>query len=576
MTNQQRQLSQSNVWQTLQQLSQKDWCLKQLFNKQADRGKSYCAEACGIYLDYSKQRLDDDVLSFLYQLADDVKLAEKIKALQTGCPINQTENRPALHTALRLPKETSLWLDGRDIVLDVHESLQKAEAIVEKIRQKTWRGFSGKAITDVVNIGVGGSDLGPVMAVTALEEWASTEISVHFISNMDGSQLASRLRQLNPETTLFIISSKSFTTADTFSNAKTAMAWLQMSCPNKDTLLKHHFIGVSACPEKMQDWGLPHSNQLRFWQWVGGRFSMWSVIGLAIAIKIGMPNFRLLLEGAYEMDKHFANTPFHKNLPVLLGLIGVWNSTFLHIHAHTVLPYDGRLKYFPNYLMQLEMESNGKSVSMLGETLTYHTAPVMWGDVGSNAQHAFYQLLHQGTQQVSCDFIAPIHRQDAPPTYHQQKHSGQKHCASIATTSKNGKYASIYENLQTQHQLVLANCLAQSRVLAFGNQSIADNGLVNVNDEHHQQNKHKIYRGNQPSSTLLFNELNPFTLGSLTALYEHKVFVMAMLWQINPFDQWGVEVGKVMANQLFECICHHETGGFDSSTNQLLTKIKGS
>lgn len=540
----------TQVWQTLRDLANQDWQLSPLFLQDPQRGSRFSASACDLYLDYSKQCLNEAVLTALLDLAQSCQLADRIHALQRGDIVNPTENRPALHTALRLPKSAHLLVNGSDVVTGVHESLQKAATMVDRLRKKAWRGFSGKAITDVVNIGVGGSDLGPLMAVTALDEWADTDIEVHFISNMDGSQLARLLKNLSPETTLFIISSKSFGTSDTFSNAETAMAWLKSACPKTQILLQHHFIAISANPKKMQAWGVPPSNQLNFWEWVGGRFSMWSAIGLAIAIKIDMANFYELLAGAHEMDQHFANADFAHNLPVLLGLIGVWNSTFLGINAHTVLPYDGRLRYFPNYLMQLEMESNGKSVSLSGDPLDYHTAPVMWGEVGSNAQHAFYQLLHQGTQKVSCDFIAPILRPlvngNPIPTYH--------------------------DPLQTQHQLALANCLAQSRVLAFGNLATHKN---QTNQTDNLQNQHKHYRGNQPSTTILLNALTPKTLGALIALYEHKVFVMASLWQINPFDQWGVEIGKVMANQLYDVLAKQdfEAESFDSSTETLLKKI---
>ena len=384
------------------------------------------------------------------------------------------------------------------------------------------------------------------MATTALDEWADTDIRVHFVSNMDGTQLDGLLKILNPQTTLFIISSKSFGTIDTLSNAKTALAWLLSSHNNKETILRRHFIGISTKADKMSEWGIHADNQLLLWDWVGGRFSMWSVIGLAIAIKIGMANFYELLAGANAMDRHFATAKFEQNLPVLLGLLGVWNSTFLNINAHTVLPYDGRLSFFPNYLTQLEMESNGKSVTRDGKTVGYATCPVLWGDIGSNAQHAFYQLLHQGTQRVSCDFITPIYRYNDKQKYNQY--------------------------LADQHKLSLSNCLAQSQVLAFGNYALPSE-LVQKDDKF---SHFKQYRGNQPSTTLLLTDLSPKTLGSLIALYEHKVYVMSVIWQINPFDQWGVEVGKVMANRVYDELQVIDlTEKFDSSTNELLSVIKG-
>lgn len=533
------------TWHDLQALARTPIDLQQRFADDETRGQRLSAFACDIYMDFSKQAIDDEILAKLIQLADTFDLSQKISDLITGEKVNDTEQRAALHTALRLPKGEALIVDGVDVGRQVHDSLDQCEVLVNRIRSGVWRGYSGKAIRDVVNIGVGGSDLGPLMAATALSEWADTDICVHFVSNMDGTQLDSLLKVLNPQTTLFIISSKSFGTIDTLSNAKTALSWLLAAHDHKPTILRRHFIGISTRPDKMSDWGIHPDNQLLLWDWVGGRFSMWSVIGLAIAVRIGMANFRALLAGAHEMDRHFAKADFSKNLPVLMGLIGVWNATFLGINAHTVLPYDGRLEYFPNYLTQLEMESNGKSVKRCGESVDYGTCPILWGDIGSNAQHAFYQLLHQGTQRVSCDFITPIRRYN------------------------DAQVANAY--LADQHKLSLANCLAQSQVLAFGNAALPSS-MINSTDDFA---KFKEYRGDQPSTTLLLSDLNPKTLGALIALYEHKVYVMSVLWQINPFDQWGVEVGKVMANRVYDELSSvHDADQFDSSTNTLLSVIK--
>ncbi len=544
----------NQIWHQLQVLAEDMPTIQQLFANEPKRGSEFMTQACGIVMDFSKQKIDTTALQMLLTLATASRLSEHIHKLITGEKVNDTEDRAALHTALRLPKDKILWVNGENITYQVHASLAKAEILVTRIRNAIWRGYSGKAITDVVNVGVGGSDLGPLMATTALSEWADTNIQVHFVSNMDGTQLDSLLKVLNPQTTLFIISSKSFSTIDTLSNAKTALGWLSNAHANTATILRRHFIGISTKPDKMSEWGIHEDNQLLLWDWVGGRFSMWSVIGLAIAIKVGMPNFYELLAGAYEMDEHFATADFGQNLPVLLGLIGVWNSTFLHINAHAVLPYDGRLSFLPNYLTQLEMESNGKSVNRDGITVDYDTCPILWGDIGSNAQHAFYQLLHQGTQDVSCDFIAPIRRYDNPP-------SGD-------TNNDQRKNSALSE----QHLLSLANCLAQSQVLAFGNHALPADFSKKVAKK---ADTFKHYRGNQPSTTLLLKELTPKTLGSLIALYEHKVYVMSVLWQINPFDQWGVEVGKVIANSVFESLIEGEiTTNFDSSTNALLATIK--
>ena len=365
-------------WQQLCHLAKNVPTLNDLFAKRPSRGLEFHTAACGIYADFSKQKIDDTIFEALLNLAHTCNLPNQIRQLLAGAPVNDTENRAALHTALRLPKDSVLWLNGVNVVEQVHTSLEQLEHLVDRIRSGVWRGYSGKAMTDVVNIGVGGSDLGPLMATTALAEWADTDIRVHFVSNMDGTQLDGLLKVLNPKTTLFIISSKSFGTVDTLSNAKTALAWLLASHANQDTVLRRHFIGISTRRDKMTAWGIHPDNQLMLWDWVGGRFSMWSAIGLAIAVKIGMANFRQLLAGAHAMDEHFARADFRHNLPVILGLLGVWNSTFLGIHAHAVLPYDGRLAFFPNYLTQLEMESNGKSVNWDGQAVDYNTCPILW------------------------------------------------------------------------------------------------------------------------------------------------------------------------------------------------------
>ncbi|GAA4364716.1 glucose-6-phosphate isomerase [Kangiella marina] len=517
-----------------------------LFEKEPERASRFLLNHSIYHLDFTKQLINQDIFEGLLELAEQSDLEDKISSLVTGSSVNISEGRPALHSALRLPESDSLMVNGRNLVKDVHQTLNEVERIVSKVHKGQWRGYSGRAITDIINIGVGGSDLGPFMVTNALKDFKTSckvDLDFHFVSSMDGTQIFKLLDQLNPETCLFIISSKSFTTVDTFYNANTAMEWMLGACSNKKLVLKQHFVGISACPEKMKFWGIPEQNQLLFWEWVGGRFSLWSAIGLPIALSIGMDNFKELLAGAHEMDKHFAKTPLEKNLPVILGLVGIWNATFLSINAHTVLPYDGRLQYLPNYLTQLEMESNGKAVTEKGDTVKFKTCPILWGDIGPNAQHAFYQLLHQGTQKVSCDFIAPIKR------YHN---------------TKNGSGTDEY--LIKQHQLSLANCLAQSRVLAFGNK------VVSSNDE---LPAHKFYNGNQPSTTILIDELNPRSLGGLIAMYEHKVYVMAMIWGINPFDQWGVELGKVIADEILQAIqSDHNNLKSDISTNSLLDIIK--
>lgn len=505
------------------------------------RFETFSVSHDGLLLDFSKQRITQKTVSLLKDLSQDCQLDQWKERLFSGDKINTSENRPALHTALRQPYYNQLLLDEHNIVADVHANLAHMSSMVGRIRAGQWRGYSGLPIDTIVNIGVGGSDLGPLMACNALidaQPETSHQLKVHFVSSMDGSQIANLLNQLSPATTLFIISSKSFTTIDTLSNANTARQWLKSASGVKDDLLnRRHFIGVSASADKMDQWGIPKNSQLNFWDWTGGRYSMWSAIGLPIALHIGMAAFKEMLSGAHAMDEHFKHAPFEKNLPVQLGMIGIWNINFLNIHAHAILPYDGRLSHLPAYLEQLEMESNGKNVNRQGNVIDYHTCPILWGEIGPNAQHAFYQLLHQGTESVMCDFIAPARRY--------------------------GGFDST--ELEQQHQLSLANCLAQSRLLALGDAAIAGNDTAPT---------HKRYRGNQPSTTLLFNELTPFSFGQLIALYEHKVFVQSVIWDINPFDQWGVELGKKMATDLLKPLTNEQSSSpFDSSTEGLLCAI---
>jgi glucose-6-phosphate isomerase len=493
-----------------------------------------------LLLDFSKQRITQNTLTLLKALADNCQLNDWKERLFNGDRINTSEDRPALHTALRQPYDSHLQLADH-IIEDVHANLAHMGSMVERIHAGQWRGYSGLPIDTIVNIGVGGSDLGPLMACKALSDAqppAGHQLKMHFVSSMDGSQIADLLDELSPTSTLFIISSKSFTTIDTLSNANTARQWLKSASGVKTELLnRRHFIGISASAEKMNQWGIPENSQLNFWDWTGGRYSMWSAIGLPIALRIGMPGFKAMLSGAHAMDEHFKTAPFEENLPVQLGMIGIWNINFLNIHAHAILPYDGRLSHLPAYLEQLEMESNGKSVSRQGKAIGYSTCPILWGEIGPNAQHAFYQLLHQGSESVMCDFIAPARRYD---------------------DSDN-------QGLQQQHQLSLANCLAQSRLLALGDAAIAGNDTAPI---------HKRYRGNQPSTTVLLDELSPYSFGQLIALYEHKVFVQSVIWDINPFDQWGVELGKKMATDLLKPLEKEAaSSSFDSSTEGLLSAI---
>ncbi|MCG6658668.1 glucose-6-phosphate isomerase [Halomonas campisalis] len=542
-------IDQTAAWQALAAHAQKvrGRHLGELF-ADPQRGRAFTRQAAGLTLDLSKQRWCAETLTRLLDLACTAEVPEAIGALLAGERVNVSEDRPALHTALRLPPEASLVVEGEDLVPGVQATLARMAAMVERLHASQWRGATGRPIHDVVNLGVGGSDLGPQMVTHALADYRPegvAPIEVHFASTMDGSQLVDYLTRFNPETTLFVISSKSFTTIDTLSNARTARDWLmtRLVCAGSEgvdeaLVMRQHFIGVSASPQKMAEWGIAEANQLEFWEWVGGRYSLWGAIGLPIALVIGMAHFRELLAGAHVLDRHFATAPLADNLPVLLALAGIWNVNFLDIRAHSILPYDGRLEYFAAYLEQLEMESNGKSATLDGRQVSYSTCPVLWGQLGPNAQHAFYQLLHQGTQPVVCDFIAPLVR------YEDVREPATR------------------DHLMGQHRLTLANCFAQSRLLMLGDEAI---------DEPGERPGHKRYRGNQPSTTLLLDRLTPATLGALIALYEHKVFVQATIWGINPFDQWGVELGKQIAGETQRILeSHRGHEGMDASTRGLV------
>jgi|TARA_B110000879_G_scaffold194046_1_gene261459 glucose-6-phosphate isomerase len=553
-------VKQSVAWQALEAHLQKDiapYSLKQLFNNAgARRFEDLSVATDGLLLDFSKQKLTPDTFSLLIDLAQQQGLGEATNALYSGGEVNRSEMRPALHTALRAtPSDQSgdIQIDGQQVSQLVANNLLDMERIATKIQQGEWLGYSGQPITTVINIGVGGSDIGPHMVCHALDEFrveTKFPLEIMFVSSMDGSQLAEMLQHLDQASTLFIIASKTFTTIDTLANAETARAWLRKRIPSDSLIGQHHLVGCSAFPQRMAAWGIPVENQIALWDWVGGRYSLWSGIGLPIAIKLGMRGFKQLLKGAHAMDDHFQNAKPEQNLPVMLALTGIWNINFLGLKAHTLLPYDGRLKLLPNYLSQLEMESNGKSVTNTGESVDFDTSPVIWGDVGANAQHAFFQLLHQGTPAYYADFIVPIKR-TASSEYTQ------------ATRTQ----------LDYQQALNLANCVAQSRVLMLGDDVLAwDQSMVTSPD--------RLYPGNHASSTLMFDELTPENLGKLIALYEHKVFVQAVVWDINPFDQWGVELGKQIAKTTLSAIEKRQAGmvtaadvKFDASTEGLLNHV---
>jgi len=492
--------------------------LKSLFDDE-NRFEQFHVTMPGAMLDFSKQKITSEVFNQLVSLAKEVDLKGWIDRLISGEKLNHTEGRAAWHTALRNLSEP---------LPEVELQWHKMAYIVHELHSKQMRGYSGKPIYDVVNIGVGGSDLGPLMVTHALEMQKKPDApNVHFVSTLDGRQLQSILAKLNPETTLFVVASKSFTTIDTLSLAETAKEWMLDHCGCSTTVMRH-FIGVSTNVPKMSEWGILPDYQLEFWDWVGGRFSLWSSIGLTIAIQQGMEGFKTLLQGAHDMDTHFQEAPIEQNLPALVGLIGVWNTNFLNLAGQAILPYDSRLKHFAGYLEQLEMESNGKHTQRDGEFVDYRTCPILWGEVGPNAQHAFYQLLHQGTERVMSDFIL----------------------------FKEGQGTD--ERAQFHQNLNIANCLAQSRAMMVGQES---------------DDPHKHYPGNQVSNTLLLDRVDAYHLGMLVALYEHKVFTQSVVWNINPFDQWGVELGKKIALNILDSIEQKQADHLDGSTQGILKQI---
>lgn len=507
--------------------------------------KNTAVELEGLNIDFSRHHANRETWTLLYQLARECGLKDAISKLFSGYQSNFTEKRPALHMALRARPEDE---EFSSYYPDVEKELAALSNWVEKLHVGELKGFSGKSIDTVVNLGVGGSDLGPLLVSDALKGLrleSCKDLSFHYVSSMEGSQTRFLLSTLDPERTLFLVTSKSFGTIDTLVNAETFLAWLIESCPNKEKVLKHHFLAITGNPERAKAWGIPESNHLKFWSWVGGRFSLWSTIGTSVAMQLGMDQFRELLAGANTMDKHFINAPWEKNLPIRMALIGIWCTNILGIESLAVLPYDGRLKLLPSYLQQLEMESNGKSVDSQGNLVDYETAPIIWGELGPNGQHAFFQLLHQGTRSVACDFIVTKHR------YHNYEGP-----------------TSVREKLAAQQKVGLSNCLAQAMVLALGDKALGEAKTGEAESKPAYQN----YPGNQPSSLIIIDELTPKALGQLIALYEHKVFTQSVIWDINPFDQWGVELGKVMASGVQEAFSGG-TNNFDAATKRSIEML---
>jgi glucose-6-phosphate isomerase len=531
------------AWKTLVAHHKKiqDVHLRKLFADDPNRGERLTVEAAGIFLDYSKNLINDETLRILLQLAQECSLRQKIDAMFQGDKINITENRAVLHVALRAPRTASIVVDGENVVPQVHAVLDKMADFSNRVRSGTWKGHTGKRICNVVNIGIGGSDLGPVMAYEALKYYSDRMMNFRFVSNIDGTDFMEATGDLDPEETLFIVSSKTFTTLETMTNAQSARDWSLRAFGNDVKAVARHFVAVSTNAAKVSEFGIDTANMFGFWDWVGGRYSMDSAIGLSTMLAIGPDNFRALLDGFHQMDVHFRTAPFEKNLPVLMGLMAVWYADFFGAQTVAVLPYEQYLKRFPAYLQQLTMESNGKHVTLDGTEVSYPTGSIYWGEPGTNGQHSFYQLIHQGTQLIPCDFIA-----------------------FIKTLNPLGRH----------HDMLLANVFAQSEALAFGKtlEQVKAEGtpdwLV----------PHRVFEGNRPSNTILAERLTPQTLGKLVALYEHSVFTQGIIWDIDSFDQWGVELGKVLAQNIIPEI-ESKTDpalGHDSSTNYLIHRYRKS
>ena len=513
--------------------------LRELFARDPGRGERLTAEAAGLYLDYSKNRIADDTLPLLVSLAEESGLRARIDAMFRGEPINVSEKRAVLHVALRAPRGASLQVDGRNVVPDVHAVLDRMTVFANRLRGGEWKGHTGQRITNVVNIGIGGSDLGPVMAYEALRHYSDRGLTFRFVSNIDGTDFAEAVRDLDPAATLFIVSSKTFTTLETMTNARTARAWSLAGFGGDETSVAKHFVAVSTNAAEVAKFGIDTANMFGFWDWVGGRYSMDSAIGLSTMLAIGPDGFRAMLDGFHEMDEHFRTAPFAQNLPVLMALLGIWNSNFLGAHTVAVLPYEQYLKRFPAYLQQLTMESNGKHVTLNGEVVSYETSPVFWGEPGTNGQHSFYQLIHQGTRLIPCDFIA---------------------------------FSETLNPLGPHHDILIANVFAQGEALAFG--KTADD--VRREGSPDWLVPHRTFEGNRPSNTILLPRLTPAALGKLVALYEHLVFTQGVIWNIDSFDQWGVELGKVLAQRIIPELDGREEPplNHDSSTNALIRRYR--
>ncbi|GAA8792513.1 glucose-6-phosphate isomerase [Helicobacter pylori] len=527
-------------YEEIKEMHMHDW-----FSKDKERANRYFVQFESLSLDYSKNRLNDTTLKLLFELANDCSLKEKIEAMFKGEKINTTEKRAVLHTALRSLNDTEILLDNMEVLKSIRSVLKRMRAFSDSVRSGKRLGYTHQVITDIVNIGIGGSDLGALMVCTALKRYAHPRLKMHFVSNVDGTQILDVLEKLNPASTLFIVASKTFSTQETLTNALTARKWFVERSGDEKHIAKH-FVAVSTNKEAVQQFGIDEHNMFEFWDFVGGRYSLWSAIGLSIMIYLGKKNFNALLKGAYLMDEHFRNAPFESNLPVLMGLIGVWYINFFQSKSHLIAPYDQYLRHFPKFIQQLDMESNGKRISKKGEIIPYDTCPVVWGDMGINAQHAFFQLLHQGTHLIPIDFIASL---DKKP------------------------------NAKGHHEILFSNVLAQAQAFMKGKSyeealgELLFKGLDK--DEAKDLAHHRVFFGNRPSNVLLLEKISPSNIGALVALYEHKVFVQGVIWDINSFDQWGVELGKELAVPILQELEGHKSNAyFDSSTKHLIELYK--
>ena len=534
-------------WQHLSEHFEKikDGQMKDLFAKDLQRFNRFSIRFKDILLDYSKNRITEETLQLLIELADEIGLSDAIQQMFNGARINQTENRSVLHIALRNRQNSPIDVDGNDVMPEINAVLDKMKDFSGKVISGEWQGYSSQRISDIVNIGIGGSDLGPVMVTEALKPYAKEGLSVHFVSNIDGAHIAETLKRLNPETTLFLIASKTFTTQETMTNAFSARKWFLETAGEENHIAKH-FVALSTNTEKVEAFGIDKENMFVFWDWVGGRYSLWSAIGLSIACYIGFENFSQLLQGGFEMDQHFKSSPFEKNIPVILALIGIWYNNFFDAQTEVILPYDQYLQRFAAYFQQGNMESNGKSVDRSGARVTYQTGPVIWGEPGTNGQHAFYQLIHQGTKFIPADFLAP---------------------------------AISHNPLGEHHNILMSNFFAQTEALLNGKtkeEVIAELKTdAKTNDEIKALTPHKMFDGNKPTNSILFKKLSPRVLGSLIAMYEHKIFVQGVIWNIFSFDQWGVELGKQLANKILpELQDDKPLASHDCSTNGLINAYK--